>query len=96
MKKDFLTKEFTSIDDGTKEVITTCREEWENMSCEIDMTQVTDEEMKQVAKLLYKQHDDVMIDLAENFLVTKTKAKYTEDYSDDEFKAYQKRRSDYL
>ena len=93
MAKDILNKEFTSIDEETKKPITTCRNEWESMGCSIDMTQVSDDEMKKVAKLLYLQGDDVMIDFAENFLMTKTKAKYIEDYSDEEFKAYEKRKN---
>jgi len=92
MAKDFFNKEFKSIDEDTKKPITTCRDEWESMGCSIDMTQVSDKEMKQVAKLLYLQGDDVMIDQAENFLVTKTKAKYIEDYSDEEWIAYAERK----
>lgn len=88
----FFKKEFTSIDIDSKETITTCRDDWESMGASIDMTQVSDSEMEHLVKLLYNQGDDTMIDIAENWLIKNTKAKYLEDYSDDEFSAYEKRK----
>jgi hypothetical protein len=81
---------FTSSDG----IIMTCRDEWESLGCQIDMTEVSDAEMQELVNLMYYQGDDeVMIDEAENFLITKTKAKYIEDYSDEELKAYEKRKN---
>jgi hypothetical protein len=89
MFTEFYSKKFKAIDDG--KVITISREELETLGCPIDMTQVTDKEMQEIADKLYLEEEQTMLEFAEPWLLEKTKAKYIEDYSDLEFEKYKKR-----
>jgi hypothetical protein len=85
----FYTKKFVGIDNG--KAISISREEMENLGCPIDMTQVTDKEMQEIADKLYLEEEQTMLDMAEPWLMQKTKAKYIEDYNQEQLKAYEKR-----
>lgn len=87
----FYNKKFFSNVSGTP--ISTSRAEWESAPCIIDMTRVTDEEMRKFASKLYLEEGtgEVKFDEAETWLMTNTKAKYLEDYSEKEREEYGKR-----
>jgi hypothetical protein len=89
MFTEFYTKQFKGIDND--KVISISREELESLGCPIDMTQVTDKEMQEIADKLYLEEEQTMLEFAEPWLLAKTKAKYIEDYTEKEFEEYGKR-----
>lgn len=82
--------EFISRESGAP--IYTSRAEWESAPCIIDMTQVTDAEMQQFVDKFYIDNEgDINFEEAEAWLITNTKAKYVEDYTEIEKEEYHKR-----
>lgn len=86
---EYYEKEFTSKVDGKLIVIS--RAELESLGCPIDATQITDEQMQEIADKLFEQDEQTMLEIAEPWLLKNTKAKYIEDYSKKKLSEYQKR-----